>query len=106
MACGSGVLSADGAVAAANGSDPDDLATPVLPAGGACLMGRLQRAARTVVAGHQRRHGGLPLRTTRAGIAARHLPLRDSHDRSPRYLPGPAGGRPVLSGVSVPNLSR
>ena len=61
----------------------EDLAT----AGpGAVLAALTARAVRQVLgtagrvgAGHQRRRDGLPLRATVARVAARHLPLRDSH---------------------------
>src|SRR6476620_4547228 len=98
---GSGVLFGPPEPAATTGSDPDDLAAPILPAGGADLVRRRHRATRPVRAGNQGGGAGLPLRTTRTGVTARHLPLRDSHDRSPSgYSPDPARGRSELSGES------
>src|SRR6478672_3314348 len=110
MTSGSGVLLGLPESAATAGSDPDDLAAPVLPARGADLVRGRHRATRAVRAGDQRGCAGLPLRTTRTGVTARHLPLRDSHDRSPSgYSPDPADGRSELSGeafLSLSNLSR
>ena len=61
----------------------EDLATVGL---GAVLAALAARAVRQVLgtaggvgAGHQGRRDGLPLRTAVARVAARHLPLRDSH---------------------------
>src|SRR6476469_4297366 len=80
MTSGSGVLFPVPEPVATAGSDPDDLAAPVLPAGSTDLMGRRHRATRPVRTGDQGRGTGLPLRTARTGVATRHLPLRDGHD--------------------------
>ena len=52
-----------------------------------------------VGAGHQRGRDGLPLRATVTRVAARHLPLRDSHC-SLLLVPGPARREPVVSVAS------
>ena len=64
-------------------SGSEDLATV---GAGAVLAALAARAVRQVLgtaggvgAGHQGRRDGLPLRATVARVAARHLPLRDSH---------------------------
>src|SRR6478609_1727669 len=59
MTAGSGMFAP--VPAATAGSDPDDLAAPVLPTRRAHGMRGRQRAASPVRAGHQGRHGGLPL---------------------------------------------
>src|SRR4051812_10451382 len=67
-------------------SGSEDLATVVALAVLAAVAARAVRqvlgSAGGVGAGHQRRRGGLPGRATVARVAARHLPLRDSHGSS------------------------
>ena len=89
------------------GSGSEDLATvgagAVLAAGAARAVRQVLGTARGVGAGHQGRRDGLPLRTTVARVAARHLPLRDCHcsllvDRSG----GPSVSRPARARSAWP----
>src|SRR5918999_1468802 len=86
---------------------------------GAVLAALAARAVRQVLgtaggvgARHQGRRDGLPLRATVTRVAARHLPLRDSHFFSPqsfwlsRLAGDPAGATPgsPTAGRSVPRV--
>src|SRR6266581_1608253 len=60
-------------------SDREDLLAVVLATCRTRGVRQLGLATRTVRAGDQVRRTGLPLRPARAGVAARHLPLRNGH---------------------------
>src|SRR2546430_4665407 len=76
----------------------DDLATVVLTAVRAGDVLRLELPAGPVRTFHQVGRGGLPLRTPRAGVRARHSPLGDGHasfssNTTTMYRNGTATGR-------------